>query len=242
MSGGGKKATPAVTTQTIGRDPLSRFLAQNLGQQARTVNQGVPTASANIASSAEARGLADPSIDFLRRVVGGELASPEALQSEIAAASAPALREFRRTIAPNIASRFATSGRTGSGAEVSAFQDAQDVLSRNIAETASGALARERDRQTQAAGVFPQISALDRSTAEGVLQAEQTPLNRLLQVAGVLPALRTSTSTGATQATPGKGGALGSLAGGVAGSFLGPVGGAAGSALGNSLFGSGGSS
>ncbi|MEZ5935819.1 MAG: hypothetical protein R3F54_28700 [Alphaproteobacteria bacterium] len=244
MSKGGKAPKAGKSTQVIGEDPLSRALAGaflgETGRGAASIDKGIRQ---NLAST-DARGLTDPSVDLLRKTIAGNFVSPEALGGQIEAAAAPALREFRRSIAPSIAGRFAASGRTGSGAEASAFEDAQDIVSRNIAEVASGAIQQERDRQQQAAGIFPQVAAGERDAANSALQASQLPLNRLTQIAGALPSLRITKSKGGTPGGGGgKGGSLGSLAGGLAGSFLGPVGTAAGTALGGyaggALFGGG---
>lgn len=241
MAKGGKapKAAKSSSTQTIGNDPLTQRIMQALlgesGRGAAQVDKGIRQ---NLAST-DARGLTDPSVALLRETIAGNFLDPEALGGQIEAASAPALREFRRSISPTIAGRFAASGRTGSGAERSAFQDAEDVVSRNIAEIASGTIQRERDRQQQAAGVFPQVAAGEREAANAALQASQLPLQRLLQIGGALPSLRItkSKSKGATQGKQGKGGALGSLAGSVAAPFLAPVGAIGGAALGGKLFG-----
>jgi hypothetical protein len=233
------KAGKTFSSQDIGSDPLSRGIMQALlgesGRGAAQVDKGIR----QTLSSTDARGLTDPSVALLRDTIAGNFLDPEMLGGQIEAAAAPALRDFRRSISPNIAGRFAAAGRTGSGAERSAFQDAEDRVSRNIAEIASGTIQRERDRQQQAAGVFPQVAAGEREAAQGALQISQLPLQRLLQIGGTLPALRTTTSQGTTgtQGSPGKGGALGNLAGGVAGSFLGPVGTIGGAKLGGTLFG-----
>ena len=195
-------------------------------------------------ASMGAGGLRDPSIDLLRRTIAGEFTDPDYLSGQIEAAAAPSLRNLRRSILPSIAGRFAASGRTGSGVERGAFEDVADITSRSIAETAQRAIGAERGRQQQAAGVFPQIAASDRATAlaqQGVTrdlqQTSQLPLQRLLQIAGAIPSLYQTESRGGTPGKPGKGSALGSIAGTALGGFAGPLGAGAGAALGGRLFG-----
>lgn len=238
MSGGGKAPKAAVSTQQLGRDKLTRGVAGQLRKA--DLGAGVPDFLQNLAGAQGANGLTDPSVDLLRRTISGEFTDPSAISGQIEAAASPILQQFRRSIAPSIAGRFAASGRTGSGAEVGAFEDASEGVSRSIAQITGDLLGQERGRQQQAAGIFPQIQQQNTAAAQTALNAEQLPFQQLLQVAGAIPSLRTTTSTGAQEGKAGKGGALGGLAGGVAGSFLGPVGGAAGASLGNSLFGQGG--
>lgn len=230
---GGKKARPATTTQQIGSDPLTRRVASALESNVGSINPYRGTASGIIQGSQAAGGLTDPSIDLLRRTIAGEFTDPNALAGQIEAASAPALRQFRRSISPRIAGRFAASGRTGSGAELSAFEDAGDIVSRNIAEVASGAIQQERSRQQSAAGVFPQVQSGELARAGALFNVGGDQLNRLLSIAGSIPGLRTSTSRGATQGRPGKGGSIGSLAGaGIGAAFGGPAGAQVGAGVG----------
>lgn len=253
MAKGGSKAKTQATSR-IGRDPLSQALTGGfLDELAQERFRGVRENSASqrgaetIANAGDVGGVRGVSLDAIRDTAAGNFLDPSFLGAQIEAVSAPAIRNFRRAVAPSIASEFAAAGRTGSGAERAAFEDAEDVLARNIAEVAAGSVDRERGRQVQAAGFLPSLvdSELRQGQAQiGVgqrrenLERERTQsgLSRLISIAGALPGLREGVQT--TQGTKsGKGGALGSLAGGVAGSFLGPLGTAAGSQAGNALFG-----
>ena len=220
--GGGSDPTPAVTTQTIGKDNLTQQLAAQLRGQARGGNEALVNAVNGIRGSASGRGLSDPSVGYLRQVIQGDFSNPDALAGEIEAAAGPALRQFQRSIAPSIAGRFAAAGRSSSGAERAAYQDAQDIVSRNIAEVAQGAVSTERGRQLQAAGLFPQIEQADINRTLQEFQVKQNPLDRLLKISSALPALRTTTQSGGSPGSQSKAGELAPIAGAVVGTAIAP--------------------
>ncbi|NJO38331.1 MAG: hypothetical protein HC871_12910 [Rhizobiales bacterium] len=117
MSKGGKAPKAAKSTQIIGDDPLSQGLMNLLrsqSQQGPGIGQATQNAARQIAGSTDALGLTDPSVDLLRQTIAGKFLDPAAMAGQVEAAAAPALRQFQRSISPNIAGRFAASGRLGS--------------------------------------------------------------------------------------------------------------------------------
>lgn len=236
---GGSDPKPAVTTQGIGRDRLTQQLSSQLRSQAKGGADALRVGLGGVDASGDALGLTDPSVAHLRSVIAGDFANPEALAGEIEAAASPTLRQFRRSILPSIAGRFAAAGRSSSGAEMAAFQDANDIVSRNIAEVAQGALSEERGRQLSAAGLFPQVQANELNRATTRFQMSQNPLDRLLKVSSALPALRQTTQTGGSPGKQSKAGELAPIAGAVIGTAIAPgVGTALGAGAGQAASGS----
>jgi hypothetical protein len=211
------------------------LIAEGLADPNSDPNAAQLQAGGTLGGALNAGGLRDPAIGALADTAAGKFLDPSFLQGQIEAASAPAIREYRRAIAPSIASEFAASGRTGSGAEFGAFQDANDILSRNIAETAQRSIAGERANQLQAAGFLPSIQQGEVQVGQGQLafggELERLKDKRFTRGLAGAEALQLFDS--GPKKKDGTLGAIGTLAGGVIGAYFGgPAGAAAGASLG----------
>jgi hypothetical protein len=215
------------------------LIAEGLADPNSNPNAAQLQAGGTLGGALNAGGLRDPAIGALADTAAGKFLDPNFLGSQIEAASAPAIREYRRAIAPSIASEFAASGRTGSGAEFGAFQDANDILSRNIAETAQRSIAGERANQLQAAGFLPSIQQGEVQVGQGQLafggeleRLKDKRFTRGLQGAEALQLFDTS----GEKKKGGIGGAIGTGLGTAVGAYFGgPAGAAAGASIGGSI-------
>lgn len=244
--GGKKPKAPerSLTTQQIGKDPLSQQLAGALGGFIRPGQSGAEQAlqqqgQAGLAGAQSAGGLTEAGTSQLRDTIAGK--GFDALPGQVEALTAPALRQLQRSILPSISSEFAGGAGTGSGNEFAAKADAQEGIAAQIAAQAAALQNQERNRQFGAAQFFPQAQQGAIQAGQAQIQGGQTSLNQTSQLASLLPALRTTTSRGAgqqVQSGPGKGKGIGSLVGAGAGAFFG---GPSGALLGSQLGGTAGS-
>jgi len=108
---------------------------------------------------------------------GAFLNSNPYLQSAIDRASEGVTRNYQKAVLPGIDSRFSASGRYGSGLQQSALSDAQETLSDQLGDIASGMsyqnYGAERDLMMQASGMAPEIR-----------QAEYLDPGKLMEVGG----------------------------------------------------------
>lgn len=240
---GGKPKAPkaSVTTQQIGKDPLTKQLAGllgNLAPQGRSgTEQGLQQSGLEtIAGAAGAGGLTEAGIGQLKDTIAGK--GFDAIPGQVNAIANPAIRNLQRSILPSISSQFAGDAGRGSGNEFAAQADAAEGVAGQIAAQAAQLQNAERGRQVGAASFFPQAQQGFTQTGQAQVQGGNTSLNQTSQLASLLPALRTTTSTGAGQPKgAGKGGGIGSLVGAGAGAFFG---GPAGAGLGAQLGGTAG--
>ncbi len=246
--GGSSEAAPppSTTTQQIGSDRLSQTLA-NRGQGfARTG----PRQAEQLAERQGFRGLAGAGAaggltqagtgQLLDTIQGGGFA---ALPGQLEAITNPAIRNLQRSTLPSISNEFAQSAGSGSGNEFGAIVDAQEGVAGQIAAQGAQLQGQERDRQFGAAQFFPQAQQAAAQTGLSQIQGGGTSLSRNAQLASLLPALRTTTTTGAGQQaqSSSKGQGVGNLAGTAAGLYFSggnPAVGAAAGQAGGSLGGS----
>ena len=100
--------------------------------------------------------------------VGGkflDINSNPYFQKSLAASFQPGVENLTNTILPGIDSKFAGSGRTGSGAHfdttMRAVKDLEQTQSDAAAKAAQGQYDAERGRQYQALGLLPSFQAMD---------------------------------------------------------------------------------
>lgn len=165
---------------------------------------------------------------------GGYLNANPYLQGAIDAASQGAARNYQSAVMPGIDSSFSLAGRYGSGAHVSAHENAQRALAGQLGGIASNLAYQnygaERSNMMNALGMAPQyamqdyadISQLDavgrarEAMAQSLLNdqvarwnfSQQQPLNMLQQYAGLVQGNYGGTTT---TTTPSSGGGLGAV-------------------------------
>ncbi len=240
MGGGGSAPDSSSTTQQIGNDALSQGLA-GVGinfirpGQGNSEQQLEQQGLQNLQGAGAAGGLTQAGTDQLLSTIRGDGAA--ALPGQLEAITNPSIRRLQRATLPSISGEFAQSAGRGSGNEFAATADAQAGVAAEIAAQGAALQNQERDRQFGAAQFFPQAQQGAINVGNAQLGGSNNSLSRNAQLAALLPALRTTTTTGAgQQAGPGKGQGIGQLAGTAIGAYFGgPAGAAAGGAAGGEL-------
>ena len=150
---------PGEYNTVIDFDPRTTEGLTAVEDMARAGSSAIQNASSNIASTAG----------------GAFLNSNPYLQSAIDRASEGVTRNFQKAVLPGIDSRFSASGRYGSGLQQSAISDAQETLSDQLGDIASGMsyanYGAERDRMLDAAQMAP-----------GIREAEYGDAGKLMEV------------------------------------------------------------
>ncbi len=175
------RMVPALSANTrTGLNQLGQFAKTAQPLLSDPTRQGI-TALQTLAGNTQVPGLAT---DLFTKTIQGDFLKANPFQSEVVqAAMRPVTDQYRESIAPSIAARFAAAGRGGSPSEYMSAGRAEDTLARNLGEIGAQIgyqdYARERGFQNDMLG-----------QAGNILDLQMAPANMQLQAGGILDAFR----------------------------------------------------